>query len=106
KKGGWGRGWRLAAGAVALVVLSAAVGSGSTYYLLKEHLASQPANYQQPAAPGGSGALQPVAQTVAEVGASVIPEIYNRVAPAVVSVYVESYRGFYRSSGTGSGFVV
>ncbi|OTA40988.1 MAG: hypothetical protein A6D92_11165 [Symbiobacterium thermophilum] len=24
----------------------------------------------------------------------------------MVSVYVESYRGFYRSSGTGSGFVV
>ena len=103
RKSGRGRAWRLIAGAVALVMLSAAVGSGTTYYLVKEQLAAQPANYQQTAPPS---VLQPVSQTVAEVGASVIPEIYRRVSPAVVSVDVEAGRGFYRTSGSGSGFVV
>lgn len=103
KQSGRGRGWKLVAGAVALVMLSAAVSSGSTYYLMKQHLAAQPANYQQ-AAPITS--IQPVSQTVAEVGASVIPEIYRRVAPAVVSVDVEGGFGYYRTRGSGSGFVV
>lgn len=103
KQSGRGRGWRLVAAAVALVMLSAAVASGSTYYLMKEHLAAQPANYQQPLP---SAPLQPVAQSVAEIGASVIPEIYRRVSPAVVSIEVVAGRGFYRTTGAGSGFVV
>ncbi|MFS8639674.1 MAG: trypsin-like peptidase domain-containing protein [Symbiobacteriaceae bacterium] len=106
KRSGRGRAWRLVAGAAALAVLSAAVASGSTYYLMKEHLAAQAASYAQAAPSGSATTIQPTARTVAEAGATVIPEIYKRVAPAVVSVYVEASRGFYRASGQGSGFVV
>ncbi|MBP2019925.1 S1-C subfamily serine protease [Symbiobacterium terraclitae] len=98
-----GTGWRMLAAAVALVMLSAAVGSASTYYLMRNQQAAAPSGYQ-PNSPAQS--LQPVVQTVAEAGASVIPEIYKRVAPAVVAVDVVGRQGWYRTAGSGSGFVV
>ena len=100
-----GKGWRLFAAAVALVVLSAAVGSGSTYYLMRKQQPTNPSGYIPSVVSQGS-TVQPVAQTVGEAGASVIPGIYQRVAPSVVLVEVVGRQGFYRTTGSGSGFVV
>lgn len=92
--------WRRLAAVAAIVALSAGVGSGSTYYLMKNQQPTTPIGYVQPPS------MQSVAQTVSEVGASVIPAIYNRVSPSVVSISVSSGQGFYRTAGSGSGFVV
>ena len=100
-----GSSWRLVAAAVALVVLSAAVGSGSTYFLMRNQAAASPSGYI-PSVQSSGSTLQPVAQTVAEAGASVIPSIYERVSRSVVSVEVTVQQGWYRTKGTGSGFVV
>ncbi|MFZ5814914.1 MAG: S1C family serine protease [Bacillota bacterium] len=98
-----GSGWRLFAAALALVVISTAVGSGTTYYLMSKYQQeSRPIGYSLIESPG----MKAISQTTAEAAASVVPSIYRRVAPSVVAITVSAGDGFFRSQGSGSGFVV
>jgi S1-C subfamily serine protease len=102
-------GWKLFAAAVALVAMGGAVGGATTWTL-----ASKLAKNQVPIGLNlaASNGVKAVALTTSEVGASVIPNIYQRVAPATVRIDTtikQQSRGFFgggASGGTGTGFVV
>ncbi|MFZ5827339.1 MAG: S1C family serine protease [Bacillota bacterium] len=97
-------GWTLFAAALALVAMSTAIGSGTTYYFMTKYSqASQlPIGYELLQSPG----MKAIAQTTAEASASVIPSIYRRVGPSVVAINVTSGQGWFSAQGSGSGFVV
>ncbi|MDF2626389.1 MAG: serine proteinase [Symbiobacteriaceae bacterium] len=96
-------GWKLFAAALALVGVGAAAGGATSWAVAKQ--------YMETHSPIGvsvktSGGLKAIAQTNAELAASVIPAIWQNVSPSVVKLEVESRQGTLRGSGTGSGFVV
>ncbi|HYF78889.1 MAG TPA: trypsin-like peptidase domain-containing protein [Symbiobacteriaceae bacterium] len=98
-----GSGWKLFAAALALVGVGAAAGGATSWAVAKQYMATH--------APIGVTASMPsnlkaIAETNAEVAASVIPSIWQKVSPSVVKLEVESRQGTLRGSGTGSGFVV
>ncbi len=95
-----GGGWRTFAAAVALVALSTAIGSGSTYYLMSQNQSnSRPIGVvETPVKTISQNSTIPVASA-----GNVIGDIFRDVSPAVVAVSVTS--GF-QGEGQGSGFVV
>ncbi|HYG60239.1 MAG TPA: trypsin-like peptidase domain-containing protein [Symbiobacteriaceae bacterium] len=95
------RGWKLFAAALALVATGAGVGSATTWTLAQKYQsASTPIGYVQ------QSNLKPVAQTTAELAASVVPDIYKQIAPSTVKIDTTVQRGNLRGGGSGSGFVV
>jgi S1-C subfamily serine protease len=96
-------GWKLFAAAVALVAMGGAVGGATTWSLAKQYALNQvPIGLNVQASTG----LKAVAQTSPELAASVVPSIYQRVAPATVRIDTQVRRGNLQGGGTGTGFVV
>ena len=94
-------GWKLFAAALALVAMGAGVGSVTTWSLAQNFVGATPIGYVQQ-----SSSLKAIAQTTQETAASVVPEIYKRLAPSTVKIDTEVRRGSVVGGGSGSGFVV
>ncbi|HYF91430.1 MAG TPA: trypsin-like peptidase domain-containing protein [Symbiobacteriaceae bacterium] len=96
-------GLKMFAAALALVAMGAAAGGATAWGVASKYVKDHtPIGYSV----NTSSGLKAISQTSAEVAASVIPGIWQRVSPAVVKIETETKRGSLRGSGLGSGFVV
>ncbi len=95
-------GWKLFAGALALVAMGAGVGSVTTFAMARRFAQVTPIGYTATATPSAKAVTS---APFAESG-NVIPGVYRRVSPAVVAIKVQMRQGYSVGQASGSGFVV
>ncbi|HWI61739.1 MAG TPA: trypsin-like peptidase domain-containing protein [Symbiobacteriaceae bacterium] len=98
-----GSGWKMFAAALALVAMGAVAGGATAWGVARKYVSDNVPIGMTAAKLSG---LKPIAETNAEVAASVIPAIWDRVSPSVVKIDTVVRRGNQRGTGLGSGFVV